>query len=217
MADYLPTYIEDNGICWARCILFSTQDCADDAAVAEVQAQAQAVYDELSALSGEALSAAFTERQSQYDTSGYTAGEVQYYTNTDSLVDGFYEGIQALEPGQVGMTEQTDYGYFILLREADQTDDISANAQESYIATTYDSLISQWTEEYGVSDVAGLELDADAFYTKLSELQQTLSDADTLPTADTSSGDGTTSAGSTSSDGATSGADASSAGTGSQS
>ena len=211
MADYLPTYIEDNGICWARCILFSTQDCADDAAVAEVQAQAQAVYDELSALSGEALSAAFTERQSQYDTSGYTAGEVQYYTNTDSLVDGFYEGIQALEPGQVGMTEQTDYGYFILLREADQTDDISANAQESYIVTTYDSLISQWTEEYGVSDVAGLELDADAFYTKLSELQQTLSDADTLPTADTSSGDGTTSAGSTSSDGATSGGDASSA------
>lgn len=217
MADYLPTYIEDNGICWARCILFSTMDCADDAAVAEVQAQAQAVYDELSALSGEELSAAFTERQSQYDTSGYTAGEVQYYTNTDSLVDGFYEGIQALEPGQVGMTEQTDYGYFILLREADQTDDISANAQESYIVTTYDSLISQWTEEYGVSDVAGLELDADAFYTKLSELQQTLSDADTLPTADTSSGDGTTSAGSTSSDGATSGADASSAGTGSQS
>ena len=68
-----------------------------------------------------------------------------------------------------------------------------------------------------MSDVAGLELDADAFYTKLSELQQTLSDADTLPTADTSSGDGTTSAGSTSSDGATSGADASSAGTDAQS
>ena len=88
--------------------------------MAEVQAQAQAVYDELSALSGEELSATFTERQSQYDTSGYTAGEVQYYTNTDSLVDGFYEGIQALEPGQVGMTEQTDYGYFILLREAGQ-------------------------------------------------------------------------------------------------
>lgn len=180
MADYLQAYIHDNGICWARCILFSTQDCADETEEAAVLEQAQAVYAELSALSGDDLAAAFTERQSEYDESGYTAGEVQYYTNTDSLVDGFYEGIQALEPGQVGMTEKTDYGYFILLREADQPDELASTVEENYIATTFDGLISQWTEEYGVADVPGLELDADAFYTKLGELQQVLAETDTV-------------------------------------
>lgn len=179
MADYLQTYIEDNGIYWARCILFSTQECEDDAAVAEVQAQAQAVYDELAALPSDQLSQAFTDKQSQYDKSGYTAGEVQYYSSSDSLVDGFYEGIQALEVGQLGMTDKTDYGYFILLREADQPEALMETAEQSYIATTYDSLIAQWKEEYGVT-ASPLNVDADAFYTKLSELQQTLAAADTL-------------------------------------
>lgn len=179
MADYLQDYIADNGVCWARCILFSTQDCADDAAVAEVQAQAQAVYDELSALPADQLSQAFTDKQSQYDKSGYTAGEVQRYQNTDSLVDGFYEGIQALEVGQLGMTEKTDYGYFILLREPDQPEDLSETAEDAYIAATFDSLLSQWKQEYGVEEPA-LNLDADAFFTKLTELQQTLITVDTL-------------------------------------
>lgn len=179
MADYLQSYIEDNGVYWARCILFSTQDCADDAAVAEVQAQAQAVYDELSALPAEQLSQAFTDKQSQYDKSGYTAGEVQHYQSSDSLVDGFYEGIQALEVGQLGMTDKTDYGYFILLREPDQPQDLEETAKNSYIAATYDSLISQWKQEYGVGDIT-LNVTAEDFYNKLAELQQTLITVDTL-------------------------------------
>ena len=36
--DYLQSYISGNGIVWARCILFSTQDAADDAAADEVLA-----------------------------------------------------------------------------------------------------------------------------------------------------------------------------------
>lgn len=179
MADYLESYIADNGVCWARCILFSTMDCADDAAVAEVQAQAQAVYDELSALPADQLSDAFTEKQTQYDKSGYTAGEVQYYQSSDSLVDGFYEGIQALEVGQLGMTDKTDYGYFILLREPDQPEDLSATAEDAYIAATFDSLISQWKQEYGV-EAPALKVDAEVFFTKLAELQQTLATVDTL-------------------------------------
>ena len=179
MADYLESYIADNGVCWARCILFSTMDCADDAAVAEVQAQAQAVYDELSALPADQLSDAFTEKQTQYDKSGYTAGEVQYYQSSDSLVDGFYEGIQALEVGQLGMTDKTDYGYFILLREPDHPQDLEETAKNSYIAATYDSLISQWKQEYGVGDIT-LNVTAEDFYNKLAELQQTLITVDTL-------------------------------------
>ena len=179
MADYLQDYITDNGVCWARCILFSTQDCADDAAVAEVQAQAQAVYDELAALPADQLSQAFTDKQTQYDKSGYTAGEVQHYSNTDSLVDGFYEGIQALEVGQLGMTDKTDYGYFILLREPDQPEDLSDEAEEAYVAATFDSLITQWKQEYG-AEAPALNVDAQSFFTKLGELQQTLATVDTV-------------------------------------
>lgn len=191
MSDYLQNYITDNGYCWARCILFSTKDCADDAAVAEVQAQAQAVYDQLSALPADQLSASFTDLQSQYDKSGYTAGEIQHYSNTDSLVDGYYSGIQALEPGQLGMTDKTDYGYFILLREADQPDELRDEAQSDYITSTYTSLIEQWKGDYNAnltSDVLG-DLDLDAFYTNLAQLQLTLATVDTISTDDSATDD----------------------------
>lgn len=198
LADYTQSYIEDNGLVWARCILFNTQECEDEAAEAEVLAQAQAAYTELSGLTGQALSEKFTVLQTQYDESGYSAGEIQYYSNTDSLVDGYYDGIVALEPGQIGMTEKTDYGYFILLREEDQLDSIADSMKSDYIATTYDALISQWTEEYGV-ECSMPDLDLDAFYTKLAELQQTLATVDTITAPeDTTSGDSST--GSTSAD-----------------
>lgn len=185
MNDYLQDYIDDNGICWARCSLFSTQDCADDAAVAEVQAQAQEVYDQLAALPADQLGDAFTEMQSQYDGSDYTAGQVQQYTNSSSLVDGYYDGIQALEPGQLGMTDQTTYGYFILLREPDQTDTIYDAVLSDYINTTYSALIDQWQQDYGVSDDSAiLELDTDAFYSKLDELRLTLATVNTITAAD---------------------------------
>lgn len=181
MADYMESYIADNGLLWGRCILFSTQECEDDAAVAEVQAQAQAVYDELSGLSGQDLSDQFTLKQVDYDKSGYTAGEVQHYSNTDSLVDGYYDGLAALNPGQIALTDKTDYGYFILLREEDQTDTIYDTVVSDYTSTTYDALVAQWTEEYGV-DCSMPDLDLTNFYAKLAELQQTLAAVDTIPT-----------------------------------
>lgn len=180
MGDYMDTYIADNGVIWARCILFSTMDCADDAAVAEVQAQAQAAYEELSALTGDELTQAFTDKQTEFDKSGYTAGEIQYFTNSDSLVEGYYEGLETLEVGQIGITDQTYYGYFILLREPNQPDSIADTVKAEYMSNTYQALIDQWTEEYG-TECAMPDLDLDAFYTRLAELQQTLASIDTLP------------------------------------
>lgn len=184
--EYVQDYISDNGILWGRCILFSTQDCEDDAAKEEVKAQATQVYEMLSGLSGDELSTAFTEQQTQYDGSGYTAGEVQQYTNSDSLVDGYYSGLEALEAGQVGMTDETTYGYFILLREADQPDDVTDTAKSNYISTTYNAKISEWMEEYGVSsdNTTLKDLDLTSFYEKLSELQSLLQEADTVTAAE---------------------------------
>lgn len=194
MEQYIADYISDNGLVWGRCILFSTQDCADDAAVAEVKAQADAAYAELTGLTGEELSAKFTELQTAHDKSGYTPGEVQYYSNTDSLVDGYYEGLVALEPGQIGMTDKTTYGYFILLRSEDQIDSIRSSLESDYVAVTYDALINQWTQEYGV-ECAMPDLDLTSFYAKLAELQEILLAVDTIemPEEETS---GTSSTGS---------------------
>lgn len=195
ISDYIQSYISDNGILWGRCILFSTEDCADDAAKEEVHALAQQTYEMLSGLSGEELENAFTEQQSQYDESGYTAGEVQNYSSSDSLVDGYYSGLQAMEAGQVGITGETDYGYFVLLREADQPDDLTATAESNYISTTYSAQIAQWMEGYGVSgsttDLSSL--DVTAFYDKLSELQSALQEADTVESVNEDSSDASSS------------------------
>ncbi len=182
ISDYIQSYISDNGMLWGRCILFSTENCEDDAAKEEVHTLAQQTYEMLSALSGEELENAFTEQQSQYDESGYTAGEVQSYSSSDSLVDGYYSGLQALEAGQVGITGETDYGYFVLLREADQPDDLTTTAESNYISTTYSAQISQWMQDYGVSATTTTlsTLDVTAFYEKLSELQSALQEADTV-------------------------------------
>jgi hypothetical protein len=189
MQDYMASYIDENGIIWGRCILFSTADCEDEDAVAEVKAQAQAAYDQLSGLSGDALSEAFTELQSEYDASGYTAGEIQYYSNTDSLVDGYYDGLAALQPGEIAMTDElgtstTSYGFFILLREEDQTDDIYDTVESDYLSSTYDALIDQWMEEYVGEDVT-MNFDVEEFFTRLNDLQTVLATVDTVSAAET--------------------------------
>lgn len=179
--DYMTDYINENGVVWARCILFPTADL-DDAGKADMKAQADAVMAELSALSGEELSNAFTEQQTAHDKSGYAAGEVQHYTNTDSLVDGFYDGITKLQPGQLGMTDETDYGYFILLREDENRSDLTELVTNEYVSTTYDSLIAQWTKEYDAKCEMP-DLDLDSFYEKLGSLQKTLAVVDTVNAA----------------------------------
>ncbi len=176
--DYMKDYIHENGVVWARCILFPTKDL-DEAGKADMKAQADAVMAELSALSGDALSQAFTEQQTAHDKSGYTAGEVQHYTKNDSLVDGFYDGILPLEPGKLGMTGETDYGYFILLREPDNLDDIRPLVTNEYISTTYNALIADWSKEYD-AQCEMPDLNLDTFYTKLADLQKTLAAVDTV-------------------------------------
>ena len=168
----IASYVDENGVIWGRCILFSTMDAEDDTEIESIAAQAQEAYDTLAALSGDELSEEFTNLQTEYDESGYTAGEVQYYTNADSLVDGYYDGLASLEPGQVGITGQTDYGYFILLREEDNTDDIADTVESNYMSETYYALLDSWIEEYGLSieDIVP-DVDAMTLMTKLGELQ----------------------------------------------
>ena len=179
---HLDTLIEEDGLCWARCILFSTMDLEKGADDSEIKAAAEEAYATLSGLEGEALSEKFTVLQTQHDKSGYTAGEIQIYTNSDSLVGGYYEGVQALEPGQISLIK-TDYGYFILLREEDQRDDVYDSAADDYMSKKYDELVAQWSEDYGVTEISMPELNLTTFYDKLADLQDALSVVDTVEAA----------------------------------
>ena len=97
------------------------------------------------------------------------------YTNTDSLVDGYYEGITVLKPGEVGITDRTAYGYFILLREADQPGDLEQTITDSYASNKIKELSAQILEESGCTTETILEkIDPAAYYTKLFELQDKL-------------------------------------------
>ncbi len=173
----LQAYVDENEIFWGRCILFATSSSMDDDEVAEVLASAEEVLAELSELSGDELIERFTELQSEYDTSGYTAGEVQYYSTADSssYVTGYISGLWALEVGEVGITDQTSYGFFVLLREEDQLDDVV----DDYIDDTFDSLLYSWEVEYDVTlDFSALDLDS--YYTNLAALQSILATVDTV-------------------------------------
>lgn len=180
LQEYIDSYISDNGIVWARCILFPTVELEEGVTEEDVLATAQSAFETLSALEGQALSEKFTVLQAEYDKSGYDAGDIQRYSNADSLVDGFYDGITALQPGEIALTEKTDYGYFILLREEDQRDGIAAEAEADYLSVTWDNLIAQWIDDYGVE--VSMELDLTSFYAKLVELQQIIATVDTVST-----------------------------------
>ena len=183
---HLDELIESDGLCWARCILFSTMELEKGADDSEIKAAAEAAYATLSALEGEARSEKFTVLQTQHDESGYTAGEVQLYSNSDSLVDGYYEGVQALKPGEISLVH-TDYGYFILLREEDNREDVYDSAADDYMSAKYDELIAQWSKDYGVTEITLPELDLTVFYERLASLQDALSVVDNIETAKTDS------------------------------
>lgn len=177
----IQTYLEENGVLWARCILFSTQNVETDEAKAEIKANAEAALAELVGLTGEELEDKFTELQTQYDSSGYTPGEVQKYTNTDSLVDGYYSGIQALKVGEVGMTGETDYGYFLLIREPDEVEEIEEEITNDYETDRLTELLDGWIADYGIKTEDMLaDVDLTAFFTALGELEATIDAVDAL-------------------------------------
>ena len=172
------SYIDENGVLWGRCILFSTQEASTDEEKAEVKALAEDVYGKLSELSGDALSESFTEFQTEYDKSGYTPGEIQSYDSSSPLVDGYYSGLEALKPGEVGITGETEYGYFVLLREEDHLDDVLEDVRSDYMVNKYQELLDGWQKEYGI-DSSKLLKDVDplAYFQKLAALQDTIASA----------------------------------------
>ena len=116
-------YLEENGYLYANHILLSTMDlqtgeALDEAAVAEKEAQAQALAEELQAIQDpEQLVKRFQELKEEYDedTGKFTYPD-GYVFLPGEMVAEFEEGVKALADYGVSQPVKTSYGYHVILR-----------------------------------------------------------------------------------------------------
>lgn len=116
-------YLEENGYLYANHILLSTMalqtgEALDEAAVAEKEAQAQALAEELQAIQDpEELVKRFRELKEEYDEdTGKTAYPDGYVFLPGEMVTEFEEGVKALADYGVSQPVKSSYGYHVILR-----------------------------------------------------------------------------------------------------
>ena len=116
-------YLEENGYLYANHILLSTMDlqtgeALDEAAVAEKEAQAQALAEELQAIQDpEELVKRFRELKEEYDEdTGKTTYPDGYVFLPGEMVTEFEEGVKALADYGVSQPVKSSYGYHVILR-----------------------------------------------------------------------------------------------------
>ena len=183
LAARIDDYILENGVVWGRCILFKAMNLTEEEAE-KLKAQAEETLHELEGLSGDALADRFTALQTQFDESGYTAGEIQMYTNSDSLVPGYYETLAALPEGQVGLTDKTAYGWFVLLREPSQPSLLTETVKTQYINEEFSRVIDEYEAASGIDPEQLIpEIDMERYYARLDALGQALEEVDQVVSA----------------------------------
>jgi hypothetical protein len=139
----LADYADQHGCYTCRYILLRTDDLEEDDSEGKAaqQAKAQELYDQMKDLSGEALLEKFAELQAEFNADGNT--EPFSFDENSSLVSGFREKIAELAPGELGMTEETDYGFFVVLRLAPDLEEV----RSTYVTERYDAMMDQWVSE----------------------------------------------------------------------
>ena len=170
--------LEKDGIISADHILISTIDLAtrealDEATVAEKAALAQQIAEELRGIEDpEERAARFAELKEQHNEDpGSAAG---YVFGPGVMVEEFYNGALALEPGEISEPVQSAYGYHIILRrDVDLDTELTGsqgytgrtNAAWTLYSAKLDAILEQVTESvrYAQGFQAPAVLD---FYTK---------------------------------------------------
>ena len=116
-------YLEENGYLYANHILLTTMDlqtgeALDEAAVAEKEAQAQKLAEELQAIQDpEELVKRFRELKEEYDEdTGKTTYPDGYVFLPGEMVTEFEEGVKALADYGVSQPVKSSYGYHVILR-----------------------------------------------------------------------------------------------------
>lgn len=170
--DTLADFVTENGNYNCRYILQRTDELEEDDTEgrAAKQQQAQDLYDQLLEVPADELEAKFIELQAEYNDDGNT--EEFTFDATTSLVSGFREKLAELEDGQIGLTEETDYGYFVVLRLPVDLDSV----ETTYIENAYNTVITEWMDN-AETELSGalISLDAEACFEKLIALQTVIS------------------------------------------
>lgn len=116
-------YLQENGYLYANHILLTTMDlqtgeALEEAAVAEKEAQAQALAEELQAIQDpEQLVKRFQELKEEYDEdTGKLTYPDGYVFLPGEMVAEFEEGVKALADYGVSQPVKTSYGYHVILR-----------------------------------------------------------------------------------------------------
>lgn len=140
------TWMEENGILSANHILIntvdlSTREALDEATVQEKTQLADQIAKELQAIEDPAeREKRFLELKELHDADGGA-----YVFGPGVMVQEFYDGAMALEPGQVSDPVLSVYGYHIILRRPLRADDTVTTAQGSFAARSMvaDQLFSE--------------------------------------------------------------------------
>ncbi len=165
-------YAEENGYYNCRYILFNGVDLEDEE-LEEVHAEAQACYEALVQLSGDELVEEFQAQQAELNEDG--DAEECYVSPSSSL--SFGDTVLALDEYEVGITDATDYGYFVVLRLPLGEENLS-NVRQDYADELFSTAI---TDAISAADVTYAdvleELDYAAFFDALAALQETINSA----------------------------------------
>ena len=170
----IEDYIEEYDLYACRYILFgNTSSSAEitDEEYEEYEALAQECADELSSLSGDDLDAAVLEY-----AESYTAGNACFSSSAE-IIDGLLDALEDMEEGDVAVTAQTDYGYYVVVRDEVTRDtiitELEYSVEVSVAEAYYETLVSQWMEEAEVTDYGLLDdFDIYTFYENLTELRE---------------------------------------------
>ncbi len=164
----LADYCSASGCYNCRYILQRTDELEEDDTEgrAAKQQQAQELYDQLKEVSADELETKFAELQAEYNDDGNT--DPFTFDETSSLVSGFREKLAEMEEGEIGLTEETDYGYFVILRLPYDLDSL----KDTYIEQAYNTQITEWMDSADIqmSD-ALVNLDAVACLQRMVDLQ----------------------------------------------
>lgn len=142
----------------------------------EAYEQAKACYDELSALSGDELMEAFQEKQAELNYDGNT--DEFFVTPASSLVDGFSDAVLALDEYEIGLSGETSYGYFVVMRlpiGEETWAGIQEEVREDYVNDLFSARLNEEAEKAEVVEADALgQVDFTAYFEKLEALQELL-------------------------------------------
>lgn len=151
----------------------STSSDITDEEFEEYEALAQEYADEINSLSGSALEEAIEE---------YATGSMCFGSSSE-LIEDSAQQLAEIEVGQAVVSSQTEYGYYVLIREEVTKDTIITELEYSVeisVAEMYfESLVSDWMDEAQITDTGLLDdFDIYTFYENLEDLRDIIDEVD---------------------------------------